>query len=769
MKRAITTLTGSSLLFLALSVPAFGSDEIRYNRDIRPILSDKCFFCHGPDPETQEADLRLDIESAAKESVIVPGKPEESEFVFRLTDTEDLMPPEKSHKKLTEKEIALLTRWVKEGAPYEAFWAYEPPVKHPLPEGNNEAESWIDRFILARLKSENLKPSPEADPVTLVRRLHFDLTGLPPEPGAVAAFVSAPDKEKAWIALVDKLLASQHFGERMAIYWLDLVRYADTVGYHGDQTHHISPYRDYVIDAFNRNLPFDQFTREQLAGDLLPEPTIEQIIATGYNRLLQTSHEGGVQEKEYLAIYAADRMRNLSGVWMGATLGCAQCHDHKYDPYTMKDFYSMVAFFADVDENAHLNPGKRKGLNFNALPSPRPPEIELPTDEQKTQLAKLQSDLAEAKKTEVKEGDNKEKEEAVKKITAEIAALKKGIRRSMITVSIEPREIRVLPRGNWLDDSGEVVQPAIPEFLGKLEKETGKRLNRLDLANWLMDTEKGYGALASRVFVNRMWFLLMGAGLSKSLDDFGGQGEPPVHPELLDNLAVDFIESGWNVKKLIRTIVLTKTYRQSSIASTESQERDPDNRLYARQSRFRLPAEMVRDNALAVSGLLVANEVGGDSVNPPQPAGYYRHLNFPTRKYQQHTDERQYRRGVYVHWQRQFLHPMLKAFDAPSREECTAERPRSNTPLAALVLLNDPVFVEAAQKLAERIQKEGSANDSERIEFAFREALSRQPDETERKIMGELFTSEGGKKKAEAAWTAVARAILNLNETMTRN
>ena len=466
-------------------------------------------------------------------------------------------------------------------------------MKHSVPEGN-EAENWIHRFILARLKSENLKPSPEADPVTLVRRLHFDLTGLPPEPEAVSKFEKAPDKEKAWSALVDQLLASQHFGERMAIYWLDLVRYADTVGYHGDQTHHISPYRDYVIDAFNRNLPFDQFTREQLAGDLLPKPTTEQIIATGYNRLLQTSHEGGVQEREYLAIYAADRMRNLSGVWMGGTLGCAQCHDHKYDPYTMKDFYSMVSFFADVDENAHLNPGKRKGLNFNALPSPRPPEIELPTDEQRTQLAKLGADLAKAKTSKNKEAE--------KKITAEIATLKKGIRRSMITVSIEPREIRVLPRGNWLDDSGEVVQPAIPEFLGKLETKNGKRLTRLDLANWLMDTEKGYGALASRVFVNRIWYLLMGVGLSNSLDDFGGQGEPPVHPELLDNLAVDFIENGWDVKKLIRTIVITKTYRQSSIASPESQERDPDNRLYARQSRFRLPAEMIRDNALAVSG-----------------------------------------------------------------------------------------------------------------------------------------------------------------------
>ncbi len=749
-------------LFLAFCF-SVEAEEIRYNRDIRPILSDKCFFCHGPDPETREGDLRLDVESAAKELAIIPGNAEKSEFIYRITDPEDPMPPEKSHKELSKKEVELLTRWIQEGAPYEAFWAYEEPVKHPVPEvkGSDWPKGWVDSFILNRLEAEGLEPADIADPVTLIRRLHFDLVGLPPKPETIDAFVGAADREAAYGALVDELLASKHFGERMAIYWLDLVRYADTVGYHGDQTHHISPYRDYVIDAFNRNLPFDQFTREQLAGDLLPEPTTEQIVATGYNRLLQTSHEGGVQEKEYMAIYAADRIRNLSGVWMGGTLGCAQCHDHKYDPYTAKDFYSMVAFFADVDENAHLNPGKRKGLNFNSLPSPRPPEIDLPTDDQKAQLSELEGDLA---------GAEKAKDEGLKnKLTQEIANLKKGIRRSMITVSIEPREIRVLPRGNWLDDSGEVALPAVPGFLGKVEAEKGDRLSRLDLANWLMDPKNGYGGKASRVFANRIWYLLMGVGLSKSLDDFGGQGEPPVHPELLDNLAVEFVESDWNVKQLIRKIVLTNTYRQSSLASPGLRERDPENRLYARQSRFRLPAEVIRDNALAVSGMLVSEKVGGDSIKPPQPRGYYRHLNFPVRVYQAHTDKRQWRRGVYVHWQRQFLHPMMKAFDAPSREECTAERPRSNTPLAALVLLNDPVFVEAAGSLAARIQKEGGANDSERIKFAFREVLSRGPDDKEKKIIGELFSSEGGTKNPGDAWTAVARAILNLNETTTRN
>ena len=756
MKRVfpiLLILVGATLLAPGLS-PADGG-EIRYNRDIRPILSDKCFFCHGPDPKTREADLRLDVESSAKESAIVPGKPEKSELVFRLSDPDDLMPPEKSHKKLTGKEIDLLTRWIKQGAPYEAYWAYLPPVKHPAPTVKDAAwsENWIDHFILARLESERISPSPEADRITLIRRLSFDLTGLPPSADAVAAFSGAKDFDRAYTDAVDTLLASPRFGERLAVYWLDLVRYADTVGYHGDQDHHISPYRDYVIDSFNRNLPFNQFTREQLAGDLFPKPTQSQLIATGYNRLLQTSHEGGVQEKEYLAIYAADRMRNLSAVWMGATLGCAQCHDHKYDPYTMRDFYSMSAFFADIDENSHLNQARRRGLRLDTLPTDRPPYIELPTSDQKKNIADLESQIAKQEAA----GNQDE----VKKLKKRLADARHFMRKSMITVSVEPRPVRILPRGNWLDDSGELVEPAIPQFLGSLSPAKNRRLTRLDLAHWLTDTKEGSGGLTARVLVNRIWYLFFGSGLSKSLDDFGGQGEPPVHPKLLDNLAVEFVESGWDVKHLVRQIVLSKSYRQSSGGSSNLRLHDPDNRLYARQSRFRLPAEMIRDNALAIGGLLVIGSTGGDSIKPPQPAGYYRHLNFPTRKYRPDTDENQYRRGVYVHWQRQFLHPMLKAFDAPSREECTAERPRSNTPLAALVLLNDPVFFEAARNFANRIQSEGGVNTEEQIDFAFREAISRSPDPFERQVIDELLRTEG--------WTAAARALLNLNETMTRN
>ncbi len=775
------------------AVPA---GEIEFNRDIRPILSDRCFACHGPAESDREADLRLDVEESAKASAIVAGNAAESEVVVRIfsDDPELKMPPADSGKSLSPQERDLIKQWIAEGAEYQPFWAYVKPRRHKVPSVENTAwpAGWIDHFILDRLTREGLSPSSEADRVTLIRRLSFDLIGLPPTPEEVDAFVESDDP-RAYERLVDRLLESPHYGERMAVYWLDLVRYADTVGYHGDQDQSISPYRDYVINAFNDNLPFDQFTREQLAGDLLPEPTIEQKIATGYNRLLQTSHEGGVQPKEYLAIYAADRVRNLSAVWMGATMGCCQCHDHKYDPLTMKDFYSLQAFFADIDEERHFTSGD------NSLPTKREPELELPTPEQTRRLKELASQIGnvEAQITQTEAEDAKKPlEEQLAALRKQQKAVRKTVRRSMITVALEtPRTIRLLPRGNWLDESGPIMQPAVPEFLGELEAD-GDRATRLDLANWLTSTEDGIGLLTARVMVNRLWYLCFGTGLAGDLDDFGGQGEPPVHPELLDNLAVEFVESGWDVKNMLKRIVMSRTYRQSSADSPDLRARDPLNRLYARQSRFRLPAEFVRDTALAVSGLLVTN-YGGESVRPYQPEGYYRHLNFPKRKYVHHTDERQWRRGVYVHWQRQFLHPMLKAFDAPSREECTAQRPQSNTPLAALVLLNDPTFIEAARVFAERVLAENVPTEGRdavdgRLDVLFRRALSRTPDETERQLLRELLAesrgqlqehpeagrqlvSVGDKKIAVddvvelAAWTTVARAVLNLNETITRN
>ncbi|MCG8651338.1 MAG: DUF1549 and DUF1553 domain-containing protein, partial [Pirellulales bacterium] len=575
----------------------------------------------------------------------------------------------------------------------------------------------IDQFVLAAMRRAGFSPAPDADPATLIRRLSFDLTGMPPSPEVVAAFVKHPSRTH-YVKIVDRLLASPAFGERMASYWLDLVRGADTVGYHGDQDHNSSPYRDYVIEAFNDNMPLDQFTREQLAGDLLPDPTTDQLIATAYNRLLQTSHEGGVQPQEYLAIYAADRIRNLSAVWMGATVGCAQCHDHKYDPYTTGDFYSLVAFFADVDEAQHFSKGS------NSLPTRRPPEIPVLSRWQRRVLESLDQQLKNLPAAEAGPGQlSDEAADRRASLQAERERIKKSERLCMITQAVPPREIRILPRGDWLDDSGPVVQPAVPAFLKPL-KGSPSGANRLDLANWLVDAQQGVGGLTSRVFVNRFWYLAFGRGISSSLEDFGGQGQPPTHPELLDQLSLDFIADRWNVKRLMRRLVLTRTYRQSSVASPQVFHQDPYNLWFARQSRFRMPAEMVRDNALVVAGLMV-NQVGGASVKPYQPSGYYRHLNFPRRVYAPHTDARQWRRGVYVHWQRQFLHPMLKAMDAPSREECTARRARSNTPLEALVLLNDPTMVESAMAMAARLLGSPSSTTREKLQDAFRWATSR--------------------------------------------
>ncbi|WP_231740790.1 PSD1 and planctomycete cytochrome C domain-containing protein [Thalassoglobus neptunius] len=756
------------------------ADSPSYNRDIRPILSDKCFYCHGPDEEDRQADLRLDDEAAAKQIAITPGSLEESLLIQRILSDDEFekMPPPDSGKELSESEIQLLSEWIQSGAEYEPYWAYVAPRDVPAPDSESHtdwATTEIDRFISARLAKESLSPSPPADSVTLVRRLYFDLIGLPPTSETIEQFAESPSEE-SYEKLVDELLASRHFGERMAAYWLDLVRFADTVGYHGDQDHNISPYRDWVISAFNSDMPFDEFTKSQLAGDLINDEDLNQLIASGYNRLLQTSHEGGLQPKEYLAIYAADRVRNLSAVWMGATVGCAQCHNHKYDPYTIEDFYSLAAFFADVDEAQHFK------LGSNALPTRRPPEIPIFSPEQKERLQEIDDSLSK-----LTEEDSEERSQ----LESEKKSIEKSARWTMITKSIEPRTMRVLPRGNWLDDSGPVVQPAIPRFLGQVDHE-GERATRLDLANWLTDPTEGVGGLTARVQANRIWYLLFGTGLSRSLDDFGGQGEPPSHPELLDYLALQFIDSDWSIKKLMKQIVMSQTYRQSSVASETLRSKDPENQLFARQGSFRLPAEMVRDNALVVSGLL-NDEFGGSSAKPYQPSGYYRHLNFPTREYEFDKDRNQYRRGVYMHWQRQFLHPMLKAFDAPSREECTAQRPRSNTPLAALVLMNDPTFVEAGRAFAERILTEAEPEESDRIQFAFNECLSRNPDPVEQEILIDLLersrkvyqqdvsaadqllevglapVEEVSNKAELAAWTTVARAILNLNETITRN
>jgi hypothetical protein len=788
----MTSLLMKKILFLFFLPFFLWSKPLDFNLNVRPILSDKCFSCHGPDEHGRKADLRLDIEKNAKDPglmAIVAGKPDESEMIFRIhsDDEDEVMPPPEIGKPLTLNEKKVLEQWIKEGAVWADHWAYVDPVKNPLPEVKNKswAKHWIDHFSLSHYEQEEANPAPYADPVTLIRRLHFDLTGLPPKSETVNKFAQNPSP-KAYSELVNQLLESKHFGERMAIYWLDLVRYADTVGYHGDQPHNISPYRDWVINAFNQNMPFDQFTREQLAGDLLPNSTTQQKVASGYNRLLQTTHEGGLQIKEYDAIYAADRVRNVSEVWMGATVGCAQCHDHKYDPYTIKDHYAMAAFFADIGD---------RGFTGNSLPTRRPPEITIhnpknlakiqqlqkemntllpPANQKKFQefqdrKNRLTSNLKKAKEKDKQDLQNKmgkldkeisklagEKELArYRKMRREKVEIEKLGRPTMISQAVKPRTMRVLPRGNWMDESGPIALPAIPEFLGQIQSEK-ERLTRLDLANWLTDSQNGKGKLHARVLANRVWFLLFGKGLAPDLTDFGGQGTPPEHPELLDNLAHSLLEKKWNLKAFIREILQSRTYQQSTL---------PKKGFLSMQIARRLPAEFVRDNILAVSGLLVP-EIGGPSVKPFQPSGYYRHLNFPRRVYKQDTGDTQWRRGLYVHWQRQFLHPMMKAFDAPSREECTTQRPQSNTPLAALVLLNDPTFIEAAKAFTHRIIKHGGTSAKERLDYAFKESISRSPDNFESETLIALL--DDPQTTEPENWTPIARAILNLAETNLR-
>ncbi len=845
VERLFTARGSLGARLLAGTGPLAGGtgDKVDYNRDVRPILAANCYACHGPDARLRKARLRLDQKDGALGELrggrhaIVPGDPSMSSLVQRISsaDEDEVMPPPDSGKELSPAQIETLRRWIEEGAAWSDHWAYVPPARHAPP--GVALESWpsrpVDRFILARLEKEGLQPSPEADRVTLLRRLSFDLIGLPPAPAAVDAFLS-DTSEAAWEKQVDRLLRSPHYGERMAVFWLDLVRFADTRGFHSDNPRNVHPYRDYVIGVFNENLPFDQFTIEQLAGDLLPEPTLQQRLATCYNKLNQTTEEGGAQAGEYEAKNSSDRVRNVSAVWMGATLGCAECHEHKFDPYAAGDFYRMAAFFADIKEPAITD---------------RDQGIPLPTPEEDRRLGQLEAQLASLEKEladlaperaqrlaraqsewekdalgdaplkadglppeiraalEIPAGERDEKQKAslaahYRSIAPELAPereelaglrrekeeLEARIARCLVSVAGDPRVVRILTRGNWMDTTGDAVQPAIPAYFGRLE--TGeRRANRMDLARWLVSPAN---PLTARVFVNRLWKLFFGVGISRRLDDLGAMGEPPVHPALLDWLAVEFMESGWDVKHMVKLLVMSSTYRQSSVVTADLRERDPYNRLLARQSRWRLDAEMVRDNALAVSGLL-SLRVGGPSVKPYQPDGYWMHLNFPKRTWTADEGERLYRRGLYTWWQRSFLHPSLMAFDAPSREECSAERPRSNIPQQALVLLNDPTYVEAARVFAYGALREGGETARDRIRWAMRRAVSRSPVPEEIAVLADLYEEHRAQYEADpraavellavgeaavpdgiapaelAAWTSVARAILNLHETVTRN
>ena len=843
------SLTQPSLLLFLL--PAVGlaaapkiPDTVEFNRDIRPILSDNCFHCHGPDKAHRKAKLRLDVrEDALAKQAFVPGKPEQSELVKRLhsMDSDEVMPPPDSNKKLNSHQKALLAQWIKQGGGYQLHWSYEKPVKASVPAGTNP----VDALVAKRLDSVGLKFSPEADRRTLIRRLSTDLLGLPPSPAEVASF-EADTRPDAYEKLVSRLLDNPHYGERMALGWLDVVRFADTIGYHSDTPRNVWPYREWVIKAFNDNKRFDRFTLEQIAGDLLPDASRETRVGSAFNRLILSTEEGGAQPKDYEARMLTDRVRAIGAAWLGQTTGCAQCHDHKFDPISTKDFYALGAFFADIKEpiigrredgmlvvseaeqaemtrlDGILAAAKKRVDTVapqldaaqkeweaqllatapagGALPElakdAKPAEAEKKTaqlaaaalkKEAKTRSAKEKLDLQTYFRTRVTPLFREEREA--------LAAAEKArkeyydpLPKCLISESTpQARTVRILARGNFMDDTGEVVEPALPHYLPQPKRE-GRALTRLDLAEWLVSREN---PLTARTVMNRLWKQFFGTGLSKVLDDLGAQGEPPANAALLDWLACEFMDSGWDVKHMVNTLVNSATYRQVSVSSAALTAADPDNREHARQSAFRYDAELVRDNALAVSGLL-APKLGGPSTKPYQPERYWENLNFPTREWANDSGEGLYRRGLYTWWQRSFLHPALLAFDAPSREECCAERTRSNIPQQALVLLNDPTYVEAARAFATRILRESGGSPQEGVTWAFQAALQRKPRQEELQTLLAVLEKNRSVYRADAtaveavlkygqapvpasidkvelaAWTHVARVLFNLHEFITR-
>jgi mono/diheme cytochrome c family protein len=754
--------------------------KINFNRQIRSLLAENCFKCHGPDAKTVEGGLRLHdrkpalAELDSGEFAIVPGKPDESALVARIhsDDPDEVMPPPKSGGKLSAADKQLLRRWIEQGAPYARHWSFVPPKLETPPEKLSNP-AWvrnpIDRFVMARLDAEKLKPSVEADRYAIIRRVSLDLTGLPPSIKQVDQF--AADKHpQAYEKMVDRLLKSPAFGDRWARVWLDLARYADSAGYAQDPGRTIWRYRDWVIQSINAGMTFDQFTIEQIAGDMLPGATDDQILATAFHRNTMTNSEGGTSDEEFRNAAIVDRVNTTMQVWMGLTMSCAQCHTHKYDPISQEEFFQ---FFAILNNTEDADRGNEAPLLTTLSLEQRAQKVRL-----KAEIGKLEKASAE------------KPEQAVEK---QIAALKKQIAAIKgVTTPImrelpegRRRKTHIQLRGNYLVTDKEVTA-GVPLAFHPLPE--GSKPDRLGLAKWLMDKNN---PLTARVLVNRYWEQLFGIGIVETSEDFGTQGEPPSHPALLDYLAADLVQQGWDTKQLLKTIVTSATYRQSSAVTPELVERDPQNRLFARGPRFRLPAEMIRDQALAIGGLL-SNKQYGPSVRPPRPVLGIRAAFGGSTDWKTSAGEDKYRRGLYTSWRRTTPYPSLTTFDAPSREVCTIRRIRTNTPLQALVTLNDPVFVEAAQALARRMVAEGGKTVEDRIVYGFRLCLARKPSAAERASLARLYDKalaryakdepnakliathplgpapKGVAIKQLAAWTVVGNVLLNLDEVIAK-
>ncbi len=709
---AICIAVAAAWLSWSAQSPKPEKNEVSFNYDIRPILSDKCFACHGPDKNKQEAGLRLDIEANAKAPLketkgayaIVPGSPEKSELIKRITSTDPSyqMPTPASHLGVLNKdEIALLTRWIKQGAKYEKHWSFVSPQKTPFPEIKEEkwARNEIDYFIASKQQALHLKHNEEANKDVLLKRLAFDLTGLPPDLQLQNEFI-ADKSEAAYERMLDKLLAKPQFGEKMAIHWLDISRYADSYGYQDDDYRSQWPYRDWVIHAFNTNMPYDSFLTWQLAGDLLPDAGKEKILATAFLRNHKITEEGGVIPEEYRVEYSIDKVKTFSRGILALTVECAQCHDHKYDPIPQKDYYRLFAFF---------NTSKEKGLEGLVGSGPA-----------KTPILKLtQSDIKELLNF------------INQKDTAAVAV-------SVMGESDTARATYVLNRGVY-DQHGEIVTAAALSSVMNFDT-TAFPKNRLGLAAWTVNKKN---PLTARVFVNQLWEQFFGKGIVRTVGDFGMQGSLPTHPELLDWLAADFMEQGWDIKKLIKKMLMSATYRQSSNVTKEQLEKDPENFYYARASRLRMSAEAIRDMVLSSSGLL-NREIGGPSVKPYQPNGLWEAATSGRGQlatYRQDQGKDLYRRGMYTFIKLTVPPPSMIIFDASNRDECLVSRQKTNTPLQSLVMMNDPTVLEASRVFAETLAKKGGDPEST-ILTAFESIICRKPVEKEKNLLNSYYKDQ---------------------------